>query len=282
MIAYVNGQFLPEEEASVSVFDRGFLFADAVYEVTAIINGKLVDFEHHMARLQRSCAELQLSFPYDLAELKQIHLQLVQQNNIEEGLVYLQLTRGNAKQRSFLYPDNQTKPTLVLFAQKTKIVENEKSKYGIKVVTVDDIRWQRCDIKTVSLLAACLAKHHAHQQGADDAILIKDGYITEGSSSNFFIINYDNEIITRPLSQCILPGITRQAIIQLAQEKGLKVIERLFTLDEVKNANEAFISSATTLIWPVTSVDNELINQGKVGPLSQRLRQIYLDKAIQK
>ncbi|MBN6362347.1 D-amino-acid transaminase [Providencia huaxiensis] len=278
MIAYVNGQFLPEEEASVSVFDRGFLFADAVYEVTAIINGKLVDFEHHMARLQRSCAELQLSFPYDLAELKQIHLQLVQQNNIEEGLVYLQLTRGNAKQRSFLYPDNQTKPTLVLFAQKTKIVENEKSKYGIKVVTVDDIRWQRCDIKTVALLAASMAKEYAKQQGADDAIFVKNGYVTEGSSSNCFIINHQNQIQTRGLNNEILPGITRQAILQLAREQEIDIVEKPFSIDEMLEAKEVFITSATTLVWPVIMVNNQLIGEGKPGKLAIRLREIYLQK----
>ncbi|MDM9282373.1 D-amino-acid transaminase [Providencia rettgeri] len=278
MIAYVNGQFLPAEEASVSVFDRGFLFADAVYEVTAVINGKLVDFEHHMARLQRSCAELQLSLPSDLAELKQIHLQLVLQNNIEEGLVYLQLTRGNAKQRNFLYPDNKTKPTLVLFTQKTKIVENEKSKYGIKVITVDDIRWQRCDIKTVALLAASMAKEYAKQQGADDAIFVKNGYVTEGSSSNCFIINPQNQIQTRGLSNKILPGITRQAILQLAREQEIDIVEKSFSIDEMLEAKEVFITSATTLVWSVIMVNNQLIGEGKPGKLATRLREIYLQK----
>ncbi|MEY0066755.1 D-amino-acid transaminase [Providencia rettgeri] len=276
MIAYVNGQFLPEEDASVSVFDRGFLFADAVYELTAIINGKLVDFDRHMARLQRSCAELQLSLPYDLAELKQIHLQLVQKNNIEEGLVYLQLTRGNAHQRSFLYPDKQTKPTLVLFAQKTQIVENEKSKYGIKVVTVDDIRWQRCDIKTVALLAASMAKEYAKQQGADDAIFVKNGYITEGSSSNCFIINQQNQIQTRGLNNEILSGITRQAILQLAREQQIDIVEKPFSIDEMLEAKEVFITSATTLVWPVIMANNQFIGEGKPGKLAIRLREIYL------
>ncbi|MEX9941048.1 D-amino-acid transaminase [Providencia rettgeri] len=278
MIAYVNGQFLPEEDASVSVFDRGFLFADAVYEVTAIINGKLVDFDRHMARLQRSCAELQLSLPYDLAELKQIHLQLVQKNNIEEGLVYLQLTRGNAHQRSFLYPDKQTKPTLVLFAQKTQIVENEKSKYGIKVVIVDDIRWQRCDIKTVALLAASMAKEYAKQQGADDAIFVKNGYITEGSSSNCFIINQQNQIQTRGLNNEILSGITRQAILQLAREQQIDIVEKPFSIDEMLEAKEVFITSATTLVWPVIMANNQFIGEGKPGKLAIRLREIYLQK----
>lgn len=281
-IVYLNNQFVPKEQAKISVFDRGFLFADAVYEVTAVIDSHLIDFEGHFQRLQRSCKELGLSLPITKAQLINVHQRLIKNNHLHEGHIYLQITRGTDSSRFFDFPASSIPSTIVAFVQHSTIINHPNAKKGISVISVDDIRWQRCDIKTVSLLAACLAKHHAHQQGADDAILIKDGYITEGSSSNFFIINYDNEIITRPLSQCILPGITRQAIIQLAQEKGLKVIERLFTLDEVKNANEAFISSATTLIWPVTSVDNELINQGKVGPLSQRLRQIYLDKAIQK
>lgn len=278
MITYVNGHFLPEEQATVSVFDRGFLFADAVYEVTAIINGRLVDFDHHMARLQRSCTELNLSLPYTLDELKQIHLQLIQQNALHEGLIYLQLTRGNAKQRNFLYPDKETKPTLILFAQQTKIVESEKAKSGIKVVTVDDIRWQRCDIKTVALLAAVMAKEFAKQHNADDAIFVKDGTITEGSSSNCFIVNQQNQIQTRGLNNEILPGITRQAILELAKEQGLNIVEKSFNLDELLTAKEVFITSATTLVWPVVMVNGQPIGEGEPGKVAIRLREIYLQK----
>ncbi|EIU7558281.1 MULTISPECIES: D-amino-acid transaminase [Providencia] len=278
MITYVNGQFLPEEQASVSVFDRGFLFADAVYEVTAIINGKLIDFEHHMARLQRSCKELQLLMPCRVAELKQIHLQLIQQNSLQEGLIYLQLTRGNAKVRDFLYPETGTKPTLVLFAQQMNIIDSVKAKTGIKVVTVEDIRWQRCDIKTVSLLAASMAKEFARQQGADDAVFIKDGYITEGSSSNCFIVNRDNQLQTRGLSNIILPGITRRAVIELAGEQGIELIEKAFTLDDMLAAKEVFITSATTLVWPIVKVNNQVIGKGEPGEIAIRLREIYLQK----
>ncbi|WP_193016109.1 D-amino-acid transaminase [Proteus sp. FME41] len=280
-IVYLDGQFVPKEQAKISVFDRGFLFADAVYEVTAVIDGRLIDFNGHFQRLQRSCRELGLSLPMTQEQLTNIHCQLIEQNHLHEGLIYLQITRGTDSSRFFDFPSSSVPSTVVAFVQHSTVVNHPNAKKGISVISVEDIRWQRCDIKTVALLAACLAKHHAHQQGADDAILIKDGYITEGSSSNFFIINHDNEIITRPLSQDILPGITRQAIIQLAQENGLRIIERLLTLDEAKKAKEAFISSATTLIWPVISIDNELVNQGEVGELSQRLREIYLDKVTQ-
>lgn len=281
-VVYLNNQFVPKEQAKISVFDRGFLFADAVYEVTAVIDSQLIDFDGHFQRLQRSCKELGLSLPITKLQLIDIHQKLIESNHLHEGLIYLQITRGTDSSRFFDFPSSSIPSTIVAFVQHSTVINHPNAKKGISVVSVDDIRWRRCDIKTVALLAACLAKHYAHQQGADDAILIKDGYITEGSSSNFFIVNHDNEIITRPLSQDILPGITRQAIIQLAQEEGLKVIERLFTLDEAKKAKEAFISSATTLIWPIISIDNEEINQGKVGHLSQRLREIYLDKALKK
>lgn len=279
MIAYVNGQYIAEELATVSIFDRGFLFADAVYEVTAIINGKLVDLENHLARLQRSCNELQLTLPISLVQLEHIHDELMKKNALEEGLIYLQVTRGNALQRNFLYPDKDVTPTLVLFAQKANIVNNAKANSGINVVSVDDIRWGRCDIKTVSLLAASMAKEYAKQQGADDAIFVKDGYITEGSSSNCFIVNRANQLQTRGLNNEILPGITRQAILSLAKEQNLELIEKAFSLDDMLNAKEAFITSATALVFPIVKVNNQPIEKGKPGEIAVRLREIYLQKA---
>ncbi|QCJ69776.1 D-amino acid aminotransferase [Providencia heimbachae] len=276
MIAYVNGDFLPEKQATVSIFDRGFLFADAVYEVTAVINGCLVDFDHHIARLQRSCAALKLKLPYSEIELKQIHTQLIEKNNLHEGLVYLQLSRGNAMQRSFLYPEQNINPTLVLFTQKLAIVDSTKAKIGIKVVTVDDIRWQRCDIKTVALLAASMAKEYAHEHGADDALFTKESYVTEGSSSNCFIVTQENKLRTRELNNKILPGITRKAILLLAKEQGLDIIEKAFTVEEMLDAKEVFITSATTLIWPVVMVNEQRIGEGKPGNIAIRLREIYL------
>lgn len=278
MIAYVNGQYIAEELATVSIFDRGFLFADAVYEVTAIINGKLIDLANHLTRLQRSCNELQLTLPLSLVQLEHIHNELMKRNGLEEGLIYLQLTRGNALHRNFLYPDKDVNPTLVLFAQKTNIVNSPKAKSGIKVVSVDDIRWGRCDIKTVSLLAACMAKEYARQHGADDAIFVKNGYVTEGSSSNCFIVNSANQLQTRGLNNEILPGITRQAILALAKEQNLELVEKPFSLDEMLNAKEVFITSATTLIFPIVEVNNQQIGEGKPGNTAIRLREIYLQK----
>lgn len=274
-IAYVNGKYLPESQASVSIFDRGFLFADAVYEVTAVIQGKLVDFSQHMARLVRSCYELSLPLPYSEAELEQIHHSLMSQNELTEGLIYLQLTRGNPGTRSFLYPEKQIKPTLVLFTQSVNIIEQPLARLGIRMVTYDDIRWLRRDIKTVALLAASMAKEYAQANNADDALLVQDGFITEGSSSNCFIFR-DNKLITRELSQDILPGITRRAVLQLAKEQNLIIEERAFTLHEAIEAQEVFITSATTLIWPVISIDGQLINNGIPGPIAKRLREIYL------
>lgn len=274
-IAYVNGKYLPESQASVSIFDRGFLFADAVYEVTAVIQGKLVDFSQHMARLVRSCYELSLPLPYSEAELEQIHHSLMSQNELTEGLIYLQLTRGNPGTRSFLYPEKQIKPTLVLFTQPVNIIEQPLARLGIRMVTYDDIRWLRRDIKTVALLAASMAKEYAQTNNADDALLVQDGFITEGSSSNCFIFR-DNKLITRELSQDILPGITRRAILQLAKEQNLIIEERAFTPHEAIEAQEVFITSATTLIWPVISIDGQLINNGILGPIAKRLREIYL------
>lgn len=274
-IAYVNGKYLPESQASVSIFDRGFLFADAVYEVTAVIQGKLVDFSQHMARLVRSCYELSLPLPYSEAELEQIHHSLMSQNELTEGLIYLQLTRGNPGTRSFLYPEKQIKPTLVLFTQPVNIIEQPLARLGIRMVTYDDIRWLRRDIKTVALLAASMAKEYAQANNADDALLVQDGFITEGSSSNCFIFR-DNKLITRELSQDILPGITRRAVLQLAKEQNLIIEERAFTPHEAIEAQEVFITSATTLIWPVISIDGQLINNGIPGPIAKRLREIYL------
>ncbi|WP_272690080.1 D-amino-acid transaminase [Providencia sp. PROV152] len=280
MITYINGQFVPEEQASISVFDRGFLFADAVYEVTAVVNGRLVDFKNHMTRLQRSCHELQLALPYTEESLLKIHQQIIEKNNLTEGLIYLQLTRGNAGQRNFLFPDKTITPTLVIFAQQASIIDNPRATTGISVVTFDDIRWQRCDIKTVALLAACLAKDYAHSQGADDALFVSNGDITEGSSSNFFIITHENIIKTRALGYEILPGITRQAILTLAREQHLAIEEGTFTVDEAMAAKEAFITSSTTFVWPVIEIDGRKVAGGKPGPLTHRLREIYIQKML--
>ena len=278
-IVYVDGQYVDEKDAKISVFDRGFLFADAVYEVTAVLNSKLVEFTGHLERLQRSCRELSLAMPVSAAQLKTIHEELIKKNNLVEGGIYLQISRGNAGDRDFAFPGAEVKPTLVLFTQSRPVIDSPKVKTGIKVVTMPDIRWHRRDIKTVGLLAPCLAKEYAHANDADDAFLVENGFITEGSSSNAYIVLADNTIVTRPLSNDILHGITRKALLVLAARDGIKVEERLFTPDEAYHAKEAFISSATTFIWPVVSIDGKPVGNGKPGPISLRLRDIYVELA---
>ena len=274
---YLNGEYVPEEEAKISVFDRGFLFADAVYEVTAVVNGKLVDFAGHFARLARSCRELGLSLTLSENDLREIHQRLIAENDLTEGGIYLQLTRGNSGDRDFHFPPSQTPTTLVLFTQSRAVVDHPAASKGIRVVTCPDIRWQRRDIKTVQLLAPCLAKAWAEANGADDAFLVEDGFITEGSSCNCYIVTADKTIVTRPLSNNILHGITRKALLRLGEEHGLTFAERLFTPEEARRASEVFISSATTFVWPVVSVDGQQIGDGKAGEITKLLRSIYLE-----
>ena len=277
---YLNGQYLDENEAKVSVFDRGFLFADAVYEVTAVIDGKLVQFCEHMERLERSSHALQLHLPVDLNALHAIHQQLVEKNQLEEGCIYLQLSRGNAKDRDFAFPAPEVAPTLLLFTQVKNLLNDPLAKRGIKVVSMPEQRWLRRDIKTTQLLSASLAKEYAKAQNADDAVFVENGLVTEGSSSNAFIITQDDVIVTRPLSHALLPGITRQAVIALIQENAsLSLEERAFSIDEVKAAKEAFLTSATTFVRPVVQVDGIPIANGQPGTMTLRLRELYIEIA---
>lgn len=278
-IVYVNGEYINEFDARISIFDRGFLFADAVYEVTAVLRGQLIDNEGHMARLKRSYSELELTLPVSYDELKHIQEELIRLNNIEEGGIYMQLTRGNEGDRDFAFPKD-AQPTLVLFPQARQLIDSPKAKKGMKVVTMEDIRWHRRDIKTVQLLAPCLAKQYALNNGYDDAWLTEDGYITEGSSNNAYIVTEDGTVVTRPLSNDILHGITRNALLRLAADTNVKVEERLFTPEEAMNAKEAFISSATTFVYPVVQINDKVIGDGKPGPIAQQLRKIYIELAL--
>ncbi|MDP5253103.1 MULTISPECIES: D-amino-acid transaminase [unclassified Vibrio] len=277
-IVYLNGEFIKESEAKISIFDRGFLFADAVYEVTAVLDGKLIDNPGHLARLQRSSTELGIKLPVTGEELTAIQRQLIERNDLVEGGIYLQLTRGAETDRDFMYSDD-IEPTLMLFTQSRPVIESPKVKKGIKVISIDDIRWRRRDIKTTSLLPACLAKKAAHDAGCDDVWLIEDGFVTEGGASNAYIITHDNKLITRPLSNDILHGITRASLMALVEQLGLEIEERLFTIDEAYQAKEAFISSATTFVWPVVEIDGKAINDGKPGEASLALRDIYIKTA---
>ncbi len=280
-IVYVNGEYLPEEQAVVSVFDRGFLMADGVYEVTSVLGGKLIDFAGHCARLNRSLGELDMARPCSDEELLAIHRELVARNGIVDGLVYLQVTRGNPGDRDFVFPDpDETKPTLVLFTQsKPGLAESPAAKTGWKVISIDDIRWGRRDIKTTQLLYPSMGKMMAKKAGADDAWLIEDGFVTEGTSNNAYIVK-GGRIITRALSNDILHGITRAAVLRFASEAQMQVEERSFTIDEAKTADEAFVTSASAFVMPVVEVDGAALGDGRPGPVATRLREIYLEESL--
>ncbi|WP_116132443.1 D-amino-acid transaminase [Tropicimonas sp. IMCC34043] len=278
-IVYVNGEYLPEEQATVSIFDRGFLFADAVYEVTSVLGGKLLDFDGHARRLARSLSELGMTPPPEMEDLLTIHRELVARNDIVDGLIYLQVSRGSAGDRDFHFPPADTRPTVVLFTQsKPGLADSPTAKVGISVISVEDIRWGRRDIKTVQLLYPSMAKMMAEKAGADDAWLVEDGKVTEGSSNNTYIVK-DGKIITRELSKDILHGITRAAVLRFAEEAQMVVEERAFTIDEAKAADEAFFTSASAFVMPVVKVDGETVGTGKPGPVAVRLREIYLEES---
>jgi len=275
---YLNGDYLPETEAKVSIFDRGFLMADGVYEVTSVLGGKLIDFGGHSVRLARSLSELDMKNPHTPDEWLAIHRALVEKNGITDGMIYLQVTRGNPGDRDFAYPAADTEPTVVLFTQdKPGLAENPAAKTGWKVISVDDIRWGRRDIKTVQLLYPSMAKMAAKKAGVDDAWLVEDGMVTEGTSNNAYIVK-GNRIITRQLSSDILHGITRAAVLRFAVEAQMEVEERPFTIAEAQKADEAFITSASAFVMPIVEVDGTAVGTGKPGTIVARLREIYLDE----
>ncbi len=277
---YVNGEYLPETEAKVSIFDRAFLMADGVYEVTSVLGGKLIDFDGHAKRLQRSLTELEMPAPCTMDVLLEIHRKLVKINEIDEGMVYLQVTRGAPDDRDFVFPDPETtKPTLVLFTQnKPGLADSPVAKKGIKVISIEDVRWGRRDIKTVQLLYPSMGKMMAKKAGCDDAWMVEDGFVTEGTSNNAYFIK-GNKIVTRALSNDILHGITRAAVLRFAKEAQMEVEERNFTIAEAQEADEAFITSASTFVMPVVEIDGVALGDGTPGARALRLREIYLDES---
>lgn len=278
---YLNGEYLPEDEAKVSIFDRGFLMADGVYEVTSVLDGKLVDFDGHAVRLDRSLSELGMKNPITKDELLEVHRELVRLNEVVEGGVYLQITRGAPADRDFAFPDpDETPCTVVLFTQsKPGVTESAASKNGIRVISIDDLRWGRRDIKTVQLLYPSMGKMMAKAAGCDDAWMVEDGFVTEGTSNNAYIVK-DGKIITRGLSNDILHGITRAAVLRFANEAQMQVEERNFTIDEARDADEAFITSATMFVNAVVEIDGAQVGDGSPGPVSKRLREIYLEESL--
>ncbi|WP_295044963.1 D-amino-acid transaminase [uncultured Paracoccus sp.] len=276
---YVNGDYLPEDQATVSIFDRGFLMADGVYEVASVLGGKLLDFDGHLVRLKRSLAELSIDNPLSDQDYLDAFREVVSRNQVVDGLVYLQVTRGNPGDRDFAYPPAGTRPTVVMFSQsKPGLADAPAARTGWKVISIEDLRWARRDIKTVQLLFPSMAKMEAKARGVDDAWLVEDGFVTEGTSNNAYIVK-DGRIVTRALSHDILHGITRAAVLRFAAEAQMTVEERNFTVKEAQAADEAFVTSASAFVMPVVEIDGAAIGTGQVGPVARRLREIYLEES---
>ena len=273
---FLNGEFLPEDEAKVSIFDRGFLFADGVYEGVPVIDGKLMDVAPFLERFDRSLKALDLEWPMPQEAYLEMIDTLIAKNRLEEGGIYTQVTRGAAP-RVFEFPKGLT-PTCMAFTFEKQILDNPSATHGVKVVTTEDIRWKRRDIKSLMLLGQCIAKEQAVKQGADEGWMVEDGYVTEGTASSAYIVK-NGAVITRPLSHEILPGIRRKLLLEIAPKYGIKVEQRPFTVAEAYEADEAFLSSATTIIYPIIEIDGRKIGEGKPGKVARKLRELYLQEA---
>ena len=274
---YLNGEFVTEKDAKVSVFDRAFLFADAVYEVTTVLKGKLVDFDNHMKRLKRSMKELNFEPTLNEKSILKFHKELIKLNKLEEGVIYLQVSRGVAE-RDFTFPEG-SELTVTAFTQKKDLIENKSSKKGISIITIEDLRWKRCDIKTIQLLYPSMAKTEAVKKGADDAWMTQNNYVMEGSSNNAWIIR-GKTIYTRQTDNLILSGVTRAAVLLVANELGYKLVFKQFTTQEAESADEAFVTSATTFVTGVVKINNQRIKDGKPGFFTQELRNAYIKQAL--
>jgi D-alanine transaminase len=276
-IAYVNGRYVPHGEAGVHIEDRGLQLGDSIYEVFAVREGHLRDEEEHLDRLERSVGEIRIAMPMGRAALKLVMRELIRRNRIRDGLLYLQVSRGAAK-RDHPIPAIVPRPTLILTARPYDFAGAEKRAVGgVAVITQPDLRWGRCDIKTTQLLANLLAKTEARKAGAYEAWLVDtDGFVTEGASTTAWIVDKNGQIVTRALSNAILPGVTRRVIMEAAAEAQMPIVERAFTPDDAKSAREAFISSAANAATPITSIDGARIGDGKPGPLSRRIAELYL------
>ena len=275
---YVNGNYLPEADAKISIFDRGFLMADGVYEVTSVLDGKLIDMAGHVVRLARSLGELDMTSPISDEGLTDMFRELVRLNDIDQGMIYLQITRGNPGDRSFVFPDASVPSTIVAFTQNIpNLADAPAAKTGFKVISIPDLRWDRRDIKTTQLLYPSMGKMMAKKAGCDDSWFVEDGTVTEGTSNNAYIVK-GNKIITRQLSHEILHGITRASVLRFAVEAQMEVEERPFTIAEAQGADEAFATAASIFVMPVVEIDGKPVGTGKPGPIAARLREIYLDE----
>lgn len=277
-IVYLNGEYLAADEAKISIFDRGFIFGDGVYEVVPVILGKLVDKQYFYERLDRSLNELSIAWPCSREEYVQVMNELIERNELEEGIVYSQVTRGIAE-REFHFPDD-TPPTFMAFTTPMELLDTPAATTGIKVVTTPDLRWKRRDIKSINLLGQCMAKQDAVSQGAKEGWMVEEGVVTEGVSSSAYIVK-DGRVITRPLSNSILPGIRRRTLLELADAVGISIEQRLFTVDEALAADEAFISSATAMALGVVEIDGHQIGNGTPGPVTTKMRELYTERVLE-
>ena len=269
---FLNGEFIDKDSAKISIFDRGFIFGDGIYEVVPVINSIIVEKDGFWDRFQRSLNEISLNLPYTNDEFESILNNLIEINSLKEGGLYIQITRGVAP-RDFSFVKG-VKPTIMAFAFSDSVLEHPAAKSGITIISTPDIRWKRRDIKSISLLGQCYAKNQATIAGADECFMVEDGYVTEAGSSSAFIIK-DGALITKPLSNEILPGIRRNRLLNLAKQIGLQIQERKFSMDEVYNADECFISAATIILLPVIKADGKAINGGKIGSFTTKLRELY-------
>jgi D-alanine transaminase len=278
-IVHVNGRFVREDKAMISVFDRAFLFGDGIYEVVAVIGGRILEWQGHLDRLTRSLAAIGMDLPRSGEELLAIHRTLIRRNRLDEGRIYLQVTRG-AADRDFAFPPAGTPQSLVLFTQAAPVVATKEAEHGIGLVSVPDIRWARRDIKSTSLLAQVLTKQEARAKGGKEAVMHEDGVVTEGGASTLFLVTREGRIVTRPDSTKILPGVTRASLQRMAAERQMVIEERAFTLDEMRGAAEVFLTAASAFVLPCVRLDGDPIGEGRPGPVVQRLRAIYLDEAL--
>ena len=276
-IVYVNGSYLLEEDATVSIFDRAFLFGDGVYEVTAVLDGRLVDFGPHLGRLDRSLKEIALTPPLNHEALRALHEELVRRNAVKEGIVYLEISRGTAE-RDFAYPEGAV-PTVVAFTQSRPMIAHPQAETGVKVVTIPDLRWRRRDIKSTSMLAQVMAKQEAKLKGAYEAWMVENGLVTEGASSSAFILDAQGVIRTQPLGHHILPGVTRRAVLRLAAVEGVGLEERPFSVADALSAREAFMTAASAFVLPVVEIDGVGIGDGRPGPIARKFRSLYIEEA---
>ncbi len=271
---YVNGEFVEADQARISIFDRGFLFADGVYEVTAVLDGRMIDFEPHLQRLRSSLAKLDMRLDMDDAALEDLHRGLIVRNRLENGVVYIQVTRGVAE-RDFAYPPDAI-PTVIAFTQPRDYVGDPNAERGVSVITTPDLRWARRDIKSIALLPQAMGKQEAKRRGAFEAWMVEEGLVTEGTSSSAFIVTAEGVIVTRALGREILPGLTRSRLLSLIEEERLPLDQRPFSVEEALAAREAFLTSASSFVLPVVSIDGEVVGDGAPGPVARRLRERYL------